>query len=189
MVTRVKCFSHTHLSNESLRSEIKNDPAREGEVTAVSLSRLAEYDSRKLYLPDGFPSMLAYCMGELWLSEGEAKKRIRVARAGRQCPHVFEALAEGRVNLSGLVCLAAHLTPETAEELLVAASIRRGSRSSASSLSASRAPTSRRASKRSLRRRLHLRLQRGPRGPLMALSFWGPTMRRSPRYVPPAGAK
>jgi 5-methylcytosine-specific restriction endonuclease McrA len=35
---------------------------------------------------------------------------------------VFEALAEGRVNLSGLVCLAAHLTPETAEELLVAAS-------------------------------------------------------------------
>jgi 5-methylcytosine-specific restriction endonuclease McrA len=35
---------------------------------------------------------------------------------------VFEALAEGRVNLSGLVCLAAHLTPENSEELLAAAS-------------------------------------------------------------------
>jgi hypothetical protein len=66
--------------------------------------------------------MLAYCMAEQSLSEGEAKKRIRVARAGRQCPRVFEALAEGSVNLSGLVCLARHLTPETAEELLAAAS-------------------------------------------------------------------
>jgi hypothetical protein len=103
---------------EALRREIKNDPAREGEVTAMALARLAEYDARKLYLPDGFPSILAYCMRELWLSEDEAKKRIRVARAGHRCPGVFEALAEGRVNLSGLVCLAAHLAPETAEEIL-----------------------------------------------------------------------
>jgi hypothetical protein len=118
----VKRFSQKHLSNDALRHEIKNDPAREGEVTAMSLARLAEYDARKLYLPDGFPSMLAYCMAELRLSEDEAKKRIRVARAGHRCPSVFEALADGRVNLSGLVCLARHLTAETADELLAAAS-------------------------------------------------------------------
>jgi hypothetical protein len=61
-------------------------------------------------------------MAELRLSEDEAKKRIRVARAGHRCPAVFEFLAEGRANLSGMVCLAAHLTPENAVELLAAAS-------------------------------------------------------------------
>jgi hypothetical protein len=69
----VNRFSHRHLSIEALRREIENDPAKEGEVTAMALARLAEYDARKLYLPDGFPSMLAYCMAELRLSEGEAK--------------------------------------------------------------------------------------------------------------------
>jgi hypothetical protein len=57
----------------------------------------------------------------LRLSDQAAKKRIRVARAGHRCPGVFVALAEGRVHLSGLVALATHLTPENADELLLAA--------------------------------------------------------------------
>src|SRR5262245_21684331 len=65
--------------------------------------------------------MLAYCLGELRLSVEESKKRIRVARAGHDCSLVFEAIADGRVNLSGMVCLATHLTPENAEELVAAA--------------------------------------------------------------------
>ena len=114
-------FSQEHLSSELLRSEIHKDEMREGEVTAFRLARLAEYDERKLFLEDAFPSMLAWCVRELRLSVEEAKKRIRVARVGRRCPVVFEALANGRVNMSGLVCLATHLTPENAEELAAAA--------------------------------------------------------------------
>jgi 5-methylcytosine-specific restriction endonuclease McrA len=68
--------------------------------------------------------MLAYCVGELRLSDQAAKKRIRVARAGHRCPGVFAALAEGRVHLSGLVALATHLTPENADELLAEATHR-----------------------------------------------------------------
>ena len=51
------------------------------------------------------------------MSEDSAFKRIRAARAGRQFPAVFEALAAGRLNLSAVVMLASHLTPETADEL------------------------------------------------------------------------
>jgi len=117
----VNRFSLTHLSNEVLRQELTSKAARENEATAELLAHIAEFDERKLYLPAAYESMLAYCTGELYLSEEAAKKRIWVARAGRDCPAVFEALASGRVHLAGLVVLARHLSPGNACELLAAA--------------------------------------------------------------------
>jgi hypothetical protein len=117
----VNRFSLTHLSNEVLRRELTTKAARENEATAELLAHIAEFDERKLYLPEAYESMLAYCVGALGLPEEAAKKRIWVARAGRGCPGVFEALASGRVHLAGLVVLARHLSPENAPELLVAA--------------------------------------------------------------------
>ena len=114
-------FSLTHLSNEVLRSELTTKAVREKEATAELLAHIAEFDERKLYLPAAYESMLAYCIGELGLSKDEAKKRIHVARAGRTCPGVFEALEQGRVHLTGLRILAPHLTSENADELLSAA--------------------------------------------------------------------
>ena len=114
-------FSLTHLSNDVLRSELTNKAANEKEATAELLAHIAEFDERKLYLPAAYPSMLAYCVGELRLSEDSAKKRIQVARIARDCPGVLEALASGRVHLTGLGILAPHLEPATAEELLGAA--------------------------------------------------------------------
>jgi hypothetical protein len=118
----VNRFSLTHLSNEVLRRELTTKAARENEATAELLAHIAEFDERKLYLPEAYESMLAYCTGELKLSEDAAKKRIQVARVGRTCPAVFEALESGRVHLTGLRVLAPHITPGTVEELLAAAS-------------------------------------------------------------------
>ena len=117
----MKNYSLTHLSDESLRRELSAAAANENEATAELLAHIAEFDFRKLFLPAAFPSMLDYCMGELRLSEDAAKKRLKVARVGRECPGVFEALASGRVHLSGLVVLATHLSPGNAAELLAAA--------------------------------------------------------------------
>jgi 5-methylcytosine-specific restriction endonuclease McrA len=117
----VNRFSLTHLSNEVLRRELTTKAARENEATAELLAHIAEFDERKLYLPEAYESMLAYCTGELQLSEDAAKKRIQVARVGRTCPAVFEALESGRVHLTGLRVLAPHITPGTVEELLAAA--------------------------------------------------------------------
>jgi hypothetical protein len=117
----MKNYSLTHLSDESLRRELSAAVTNENEATAELLAHIAEFDHRKLFLPAAYPSMLAYCRGELRLSENEAKKRIRVARIGRSCPDVFATLADGRVHLSGLVLLATHLKPENASELLAEA--------------------------------------------------------------------
>ena len=117
----MKRFSLTHLSDEVLRRELANKSKNEKVATAELIAHIAEFDERKLYLPAAYPSMLAYCVGELGLSEEAAAKRIFVARAGQRCPEVFDALAEGRVNLSGLILLAKHLGPETATELLASA--------------------------------------------------------------------
>jgi len=116
----VNRFSLTHLSNEVLRRELSTKAAKEKEATAELLAHIAEFDERKLYLPAAYESMLAYCVGELHLSEEASKKRIWVARAARECPAVFEALASGRVHLAGLVVLARHLSPGNAQELLAA---------------------------------------------------------------------
>ena len=114
-------FSLTHLSDEVLRQELTTKAAREKEATAELLAHIAEFDERKRFLPRAYPSMLDYCIKELRLSEEAAKKRLWVARAGRRCTGVFEALASGRVHLTGLVVLARHLSPETAQDLLAAA--------------------------------------------------------------------
>ena len=114
-------FSLAHLSDESLRRALSTAAANENEATAELLAHIAEFDHRKLFLPAAFPTMLAYCVGELHLSEDAAKKRLKVARASRACPGVLEALPSGRTHLSGLVVLSNHLSPENASELLAAA--------------------------------------------------------------------
>ena len=78
----------------------------------------------KLYAPAGHPSMFAWCVEELHLSEDAACKRIQAARTARRFPAIFAMLADGRLNLSGVVLLAPYLTPENAEELLAAATHR-----------------------------------------------------------------
>src|SRR6185295_10900664 len=95
----VKNYSLTHLSDECLRRELSAAAAKESQASAELLAHIAEFDERKLYLREAYESMLAYCVGELGLAEEAAKKRIWVARAGREIPGVLEALASGRVHL------------------------------------------------------------------------------------------
>ncbi|HET7226655.1 MAG TPA: HNH endonuclease, partial [Candidatus Eisenbacteria bacterium] len=53
--------------------------------------------------------------------EDAAAKRIHAARAARAFPQFLDALAQGRIHLSGLCVLAAHLRPHNADQLLAAA--------------------------------------------------------------------
>src|SRR5215471_378594 len=113
-----------YLSNHALGRELTAAIAREDISTAVVLDHIAEYDERKLYRPAGYPSMFAYCVESLHRSEEAAYKRIRAARAARRFPVIFDMVAEGRLHLSGVVLLAAHLTADNAAELLALASHR-----------------------------------------------------------------
>jgi hypothetical protein len=121
----MRAYELDHLDDRGLLGALAGLVAQERTATTALLAHLAEVDARRLYLPAGYPTMFAYCVDELHFSEDAACKRIRAARAARQYPALFEALADGRLNLSGVVLLAPHLTEGNASELIVAAAKRR----------------------------------------------------------------
>jgi hypothetical protein len=117
----VSRYSLSHLSDRALLSDLKALVIRDRATTAELLAHIAEVDERRLYAPAGFPSMHAYCVGELALSEDATSKRIHAARAAREFPALFQAVADGRLHLTGLCLLAPHLTPGNADSLLASA--------------------------------------------------------------------
>jgi hypothetical protein len=93
--------------------------SRRNEVDLITL--IAEVDARKLYAPEGKPSMFQYCTEVLHLSEQEAYLRITVSRASREHPQILPMLRDGRLHLSSVARLTKHLTPENRDEVLARA--------------------------------------------------------------------
>jgi 5-methylcytosine-specific restriction endonuclease McrA len=120
-VTLMNRYSLTLVSDSALLRDLRSLLAKERATTAELLAHFAEVDDRRLYAAAGHPSMFAWCVAELHLSEEAAFKRIRVARVARRFPVVFSMLADGRLHLSAVVLLAPCLTPENAEGLFAAA--------------------------------------------------------------------
>ncbi len=120
----MRAYSLSHLTDPELLRGLASLVAQDRATTATLLAHIAEFDTRRLYLPAGYPSTFAYCVHELRLSEDAAYKRIQAARVARQFPVIFEALADGRLHFSAVGLLAPCLTPENADELLAAATHR-----------------------------------------------------------------
>ena len=117
-------FCVSHLSDGALLEDARAQITQDCLTTAKLLADLDEIDSRRLYLPLAYPSMCAFCVHELHLSEDSALKRIQAARTARRFPAIFQALADGRLHLTAVCLLAPHLTPENAADLLAAAAHR-----------------------------------------------------------------
>ena len=88
-------YSRSHTSNDALHHRAVAHAANERGSTADLLADLAEIDVRRFFLAMGYPSLFAYCVAELKLSADAAYKRIKVARAARRFPVIFEAVADG----------------------------------------------------------------------------------------------
>ena len=84
------------------------------------VAHIGEVDARRLYVRAA-PSMFGYCTAVLHLSEHEAYARIAVARAARRHPELLVMLGDGRLHLSGIAKLAAHLTAANCSSLLARA--------------------------------------------------------------------
>jgi hypothetical protein len=91
-------------------------------VEADLVAHIGEVDVRRLFARDAFPSMFAYCIAALQLSEAEAYLRITVARAARKHGVLLEMLRDGRLHLRGIAMLAPLLTEENRDSLLRRAS-------------------------------------------------------------------
>jgi hypothetical protein len=106
------------VSDDDLLWRLADILRRSRRVEADLVAHIAEVDERRLYAREAFPSMFAYCTGELNLSEGEAYLRIAVARASVHHPVILSMLGDGRLHLSGVALLAPHLTEVNRDELL-----------------------------------------------------------------------
>jgi hypothetical protein len=120
----VNLYSRSHLTDQSLLRGLNEHLSHERNSTAEVLADLAEVEERKIYLAAAYPSMSAWCVSELHMSEDAAHRRLRAARVARQFPAIFSAVAEGRVHLSAVSVLAPRLTQENVDELLSLASNR-----------------------------------------------------------------
>ena len=120
----MRTYSLSRLTDHELLHALDSAVAQDCGSTAWLLAHIAEFDLRRLYLPQGYPSMYAYCVQKLHMSEDVACKRIRAARAALEFPAIFELVADGRLHLAGVVLLAPYLTKENAADMLGAAAQR-----------------------------------------------------------------
>ena len=138
-----------HLDDATLRQDLHRHVADERRRDATVIAHIAEFDARRLYLAEAFPSMFAYCVGELGYTEDAAYKRIQAARTARRFPRLYYDVAAGRLHLAAVCLLAPRLTPENVDELVSAATGR--SKSDIEAWLAQRfVPTSQKSSPRAL---------------------------------------
>lgn len=114
-------YSLTHLADATLLADGRRSARQESVSTAALLAHIAEIDRRRLYADEGFDSMSAFCVAEWGLCEFAAYRRIAAARAAREFPALFEAVAGGRLTLTSVVLLTPALTQANAAELIAAA--------------------------------------------------------------------
>jgi hypothetical protein len=108
------------LKNSELLSGLSQLVRRGNELTAELLGYLAEVGQRMLYAELGFPSLHAYCVRELRMSEGAAGRRVTAARVCSRFPHAFDLVARGELHLSALCAVGPQLNRQNADDLLTA---------------------------------------------------------------------
>jgi len=106
------------LTNAELLSRLEVLAEGERAVTAELVAHLAELESRKIHLVEGYGSLFDYCTGALRLSEHVAYNCIQAARAARRFPVVLDRLAAGSVNLTTVRVLGPYLSAENHVEVL-----------------------------------------------------------------------
>ncbi len=95
-----KPTSFRNLSDQQLLSELKSLVQRERELLMEILKFLFEVERRQLFLSRGYPSLFAFCMGELAYSESQAHTRIQAMRLVKSVPEAAEKMESGALSLS-----------------------------------------------------------------------------------------
>jgi hypothetical protein len=120
MSDRCQRFQVRSLRDAELLSGLLALVKRGNQLMAEMLLHLVEIDQRMLFAELGFPSLFAYCVESLGMSEGAAGRRCAAARVCRRFPEAFEHVARGHLHLSALCGLSKYLTPQNAAELFEA---------------------------------------------------------------------
>ena len=106
------------LSNDELLVRLRGHVGRGNAWLVGLLAYLAELDARRLYAEQACTSTWDYCVRRLGMSDGEAQRRIAVARLVRSFPVAGSYLERGEVHLCALYEMHKHITQDNHEELL-----------------------------------------------------------------------
>jgi hypothetical protein len=117
-------YALEELTDDTLLDGLHSIVEKDRQTTADLLAHMGEVARRRLFYPMGYHSMQAYCVKVLHLSESAASKRVQVARKGWLQPVIFEAIADGRVHLSGMTLLVPFIDEENVHDLIAAATHR-----------------------------------------------------------------
>jgi len=117
----VETYARNAISDRELLLNAASHAGDERTSTAALLADIGEIDSRRLFVPAGYPTLTDYCRDALKLSEDAAARRIHAARTARRFPAIFAMCADGRLSLTAINMLAPHLTEQSAGDLLAAA--------------------------------------------------------------------
>ena len=109
---------HEHLSDDEVLSTVTRLTGSERGTVARIVSLIREVEDRRIHLREAYSSIYDFCFRALKLSEGEASRRVHVARMSKRFPQVLEALASGAVNLTNLDLLRDVMTEENADILV-----------------------------------------------------------------------
>lgn len=89
-----------------------------GRVERELVEALIAVEAERVHQRLGCPSLFVYATQKLRLSESVAFALITVARKARQVPKLREAIADGRISPSKASRVAAHISDESADELI-----------------------------------------------------------------------
>jgi len=87
-------------TSHDVRASLIRSIQKEHAATGQMLRCLSEYDSRRLYLGDGFASLYSFLTQGHGYSEGAAMRRIITARFGKRYPEVFVMIDRGDLSLT-----------------------------------------------------------------------------------------
>ena len=132
-------YRFSHLSDRALVEQARGHLAAQRTSTAGLLADLVEIEDRRIFANEGYPSMYAWCMGELGMTDDAVADRIHAARTARRFPAILPMLADGRLHLTAALMLEKYLTDANASTLLEAAAGK--SKSAVGEMLAARFPT------------------------------------------------
>lgn len=93
------------LTGEKLGAQLRFLAGRERRALAELLRALSELDRRWEAGAPGQPSLFAFCVSELRLSEAAAYRRLYAARAARRWPAIHGMIEAGELSLEGVAIL------------------------------------------------------------------------------------
>jgi hypothetical protein len=109
------------LNDSDLLDHLVNMAADLRASECALLELLAEVEERRLFAPQGYSSMFAFCTSKLAFAEGTTCRRLAAARAARKYPGIYALLRAGSLHVTAVAMLAPLLDDSNHGELLAKA--------------------------------------------------------------------